>query len=56
MAKDLKTIKILQEAVEDLNVVASFTKEKQYQVVGRLAKVERDKCVKKLTKYQPNKK
>lgn len=46
MAIELKTIKVLESTVQDLNIISAMTGEKQYEVVWRLAKGERKKSQK----------
>lgn len=44
--KELKTIKVLPETIEKLNVIAALKKENQYEVVERLATTEAKKLIK----------
>jgi hypothetical protein len=49
MADDLQTIKVFRSTVQDLNLIAAMTGERQYEVVWRLAKTGRKKA-EKITK------
>ena len=49
MSVQLKTIKVLESTVQDLNLISAMTGEKQYEVVWRLAKSAR-KSAEKITK------
>ena len=44
---DLKTIKVLDTTVTNLNIISAITNERQYEAIDRIAKNEMAKVIKK---------
>lgn len=55
MPETLKTIKVMESSVQDLNIISAMTGEKQYEVVWRLAKTARKETEKQFIKTRKNK-